>query len=278
MSDNSSFLPSPNGKLSSPISSLFPSPKLLGGFSDSEATMSPTSILETKPFSVIGNPFFTERNFRKPYRANEDSRAIGLGIVDALTNEKSDKKYFIPNSRMVLLGSHLKVQIPRAHSNTISSTGSLESPHTPIEFGIKNKNSQSSFLSPMCSGGEIQPSQPIVFTGEMELSEDYTCVISYGPNPKKTHIFDNFIVESSGDMSMVVSKKESRFSDELSLGYPSEDFLSFCHACKKRLAQGKDIFMYRGEKAFCSCECRLQGMISDSEGTENCLQDLFDPF
>ncbi|MCD7463487.1 hypothetical protein HAX54_050725 [Datura stramonium] len=32
--------------------------------------------------------------------------------------------------------------------------------------------------------------------GEMESSEDYTCVINHGPNPRTTHIFDNCIVES----------------------------------------------------------------------------------
>jgi hypothetical protein len=31
---------------------------------------------------------------------------------------------------------------------------------------------------------------------EMELSEDYTCVISHGPNHKTTDIFEDYIVES----------------------------------------------------------------------------------
>ncbi|XP_061963867.1 FCS-Like Zinc finger 12-like isoform X2 [Populus nigra] len=35
----------------------------------------------------------------------------------------------------------------------------------------------------------------------------------------------------------------------------SKDFLSSCYLCKK-LLEGLDIFMYRGEKAFCSPECR----------------------
>ncbi|XP_034906227.1 FCS-Like Zinc finger 14 isoform X2 [Populus alba] len=35
----------------------------------------------------------------------------------------------------------------------------------------------------------------------------------------------------------------------------SKDFLSSCHLCKK-LLEGLDIFMYRGENAFCSPECR----------------------
>ncbi|KAJ7977371.1 protein MARD1-like [Quillaja saponaria] len=43
----------------------------------------------------------------------------------------------------------------------------------------------------------------------------------------------------------------------------SENFLSFCYTCKKNLEQTKDIFIYRGEKAFCSRQCRYQEMLLD---------------
>ncbi|KAK8934424.1 hypothetical protein KSP39_PZI014995 [Platanthera zijinensis] len=35
-----------------------------------------------------------------------------------------------------------------------------------------------------------------VSASEIELSEDYTCVISHEPQQKKTHILDKFILES----------------------------------------------------------------------------------
>ncbi|EEF35657.1 conserved hypothetical protein [Ricinus communis] len=49
----------------------------------------------------------------------------------------------------------------------------------------------------------------------------------------------------------------------------SDNFLSFCYACKKNLGQGKDIYMYSGsnhkkcsfyigEKSFCSSESRYE--------------------
>ncbi|KAG0456211.1 hypothetical protein HPP92_023999 [Vanilla planifolia] len=287
MSDKPSILPPPSWKSTSPMSSLFGSPKLFvgfssKGFSDSEAAISPTSILETKPLSIAGNPFFAERNHRKPYCCNEDSRGIGLGLIDALTKEKPEKRPMNPSSRMVLFGSHLKIQIPEVRSSSPSPIGSVESPLTLIEFGIKNKNSQLALLSPAGLSCQVHPSSPRHFRGclsprEMELSEDYTCVISYGPNPKMTHIFDNCIVESCGD-GFVPSRKDSRFSAEHNSGHPSKDFLSFCHACKKSLAQGKDIFMYRGEQAFCSQECRHQEILSDKDGNEDCFQDLLDHF
>ncbi|ONK73999.1 uncharacterized protein A4U43_C03F1750 [Asparagus officinalis] len=35
-------------------------------------------------------------------------------------------------------------------------------------------------------------------------------------------------------------------------------FLRACGLCKRRLGPGRDIYMYRGEVAFCSLECRQQ--------------------
>ncbi|GJV61235.1 MARD1-like protein [Tanacetum coccineum] len=87
---------------------------------------------------------------------------------------------------------------------------------------------------------------------EMELSEDYTRVICHGPNPKTTHIYDNCVVDSCCGIRV---------------GSPPplalESGLSFCQTCKKKIGDGCDIFMYRGEKAFCSEECRCQEMILD---------------
>jgi hypothetical protein len=40
-------------------------------------------------------------------------------------------------------------------------------------------------------------------------------------------------------------------------------FLDECSFCKRHLPEDKDIFMYRGDKAFCSVECRSQQMILD---------------
>ncbi|CAJ1971791.1 unnamed protein product [Sphenostylis stenocarpa] len=40
-------------------------------------------------------------------------------------------------------------------------------------------------------------------------------------------------------------------------------FLRACALCKGRLAPGRDIFMYRGDSAFCSLECRQHQMNQD---------------
>lgn len=111
---------------------------------------------------------------------------------------------------------------------------------------------------------------------EIELSEDYTCVISHGPNPKTTHIFGDCILETeSCDLSNFAAKaddnKEIGFSQpigkntQISAPYPSNYFLSFCYSCNKKLEDGKDIYIYRGEKAFCSLSCRSLEILMDEE-------------
>ncbi|KAK9110644.1 hypothetical protein Sjap_018704 [Stephania japonica] len=46
-------------------------------------------------------------------------------------------------------------------------------------------------------------------------------------------------------------------------------FLRACGLCNKRLGPGRDIYMYRGDTAFCSLECRQQRMNQD-ERKEKC--------
>lgn len=53
--------------------------------------------------------------------------------------------------------------------------------------------------------------------------------------------------------------------------YPTSDFLSSCHLCRKNL-HGKDIYMYRGEKGFCSNECRSREIMMD-ERKERCRSE-----
>ncbi|RCV40933.1 hypothetical protein SEVIR_9G093400v4 [Setaria viridis] len=63
-----------------------------------------------------------------------------------------------------------------------------------VEFGVKNKSSWLPLRA--CSGREATPPAP-ADPWEMEpSSEDYTCVISRGPNPRTVHIFGDRVVEA----------------------------------------------------------------------------------
>ncbi|KAK4357108.1 hypothetical protein RND71_022718 [Anisodus tanguticus] len=282
MSDyNSLTSPTDNSRKTS---SCFGSPRLFTakGFPDTESIMSPTSILDSKPFTAFRNPFWSDLNSNTPKSPKPASRVhcskgVVLGLVDAI-DEKSDSKEMNSVSRMVVLGSQLKIQIPTLPPSFNTPT---DSPPSPSDFGIKTRNSQIGSFSPGFSSPSPMKKSPFGYSNsnmeipnspggfnslsaaEMELSEEYTCVISYGPNPRTTHIFDDCIVESCcGVVKYSASRKENEFiNPSPPMSYPSESFLSFCHTCKKNLGIRKDIYMYRGEKAFCSSDCRFKEMM-----------------
>lgn len=204
----------------SPLS-LFPSPRLFRslsskGSSDHESSMSPTSILETKHLCSFGALSISDRQPKKPSFENGGSEPTGLGILDALADddklkESSDTP---PRRRMIVFGSQLKVQIPPP----------MELPTSPIEFGVKNKDSKLALFSPALrsSLGTEAPARETfsprsISVSEMERSEDYTCVISHGPNPKTTHIFDNCIVESCGDEFTATRKTAGALDNNLTV-------------------------------------------------------------
>ncbi|PKU87863.1 FCS-Like Zinc finger 8 [Dendrobium catenatum] len=288
MSDRIS-LPSPTIKFRSrpTVSSLNPSPGFLG---NEASVMITSSTLETKPFSAAGNHIFSDRKPKACSNNSSESKVhpwdvinsnkVGLGIVDALSNEKADKKSSKVESRMVLFGSQLKVQIPSTSQiNSAFPTCSVVSPHSLIEFGVKNKNSKlaMALLSPerRCLTATTPTSKPpqsafCLSPSEMELSEDYTRVISHGPNPRTIHIFDTCTLENCNNV-LSPSRREIKFSIDGSSKFPSVNSLSFYQSCRKKIVQGKDIFMYRGEKVFCSYDCGNREMVLDDE-TENLAQ------
>ncbi|EYU43555.1 hypothetical protein ABFS82_03G016800 [Erythranthe guttata] len=47
-------------------------------------------------------------------------------------------------------------------------------------------------------------------------------------------------------------------------------FLRVCFLCQRRLVPGRDIFMYRGDSAFCSLECRQNQMTQDERKEKKC--------
>ncbi|XP_010446541.1 PREDICTED: uncharacterized protein LOC104729302 isoform X2 [Camelina sativa] len=63
-------------------------------------------------------------------------------------------------------------------------------------------------------------------------------------------------------------RNESQDGGRSSPSSSSSSFLGNCGLCKRRLAPGRDIYMYKGD-AFCSVECREQQMEHDEGKTRN---------
>lgn len=265
-------LPSPttSAKPIKPTSSFFGSPSFFAVMDSSEieSAMSPTSILDnSKSSTAFVNPFWSDKNTKTTSRLSPqtslekklkiDSKGVGLGIVDALNDEETNHNNLLNkcDSRIVLFGSQLKIQIPSVPNPVLSPTGS---PKSPADFGIKTRNHQIKSPFGSSNSGLETPSSPLTIVGclsasEMELSEDYTCVISRGPNPKTIHIFGDCIVEDCcGVVELSVPEKEP----DCSL-HSTDNILSFCYKCKKQLAEGKDIYMYRLANFLSTILCAL---------------------
>lgn len=106
---------------------------------------------------------------------------------------------------------------------------------------------------------------------EIELLEEYTCVISHVGNNliKKREYFDDgfksstsYWVTGGGVFCAPSPSPPVAAVGGVTVFEDDGDFLSCCHLCKKKL-HGLDIFMYRGEKAFCSEECRYKQILID---------------
>jgi len=112
--------------------------------------------------------------------------------------------------------------------------------------------------------------KPTYQTG-MEHSESYTCVTYHGPKSSTKHIYTHCGMERETVEYPVRKQHELQVWDVASppQSYsnvpvvPVAHFLSACYLCKRQLSHGKDIYMYRGDKAFCSVECRFRQISMD---------------
>ncbi|OIW09091.1 hypothetical protein TanjilG_16318 [Lupinus angustifolius] len=154
------------------------------------------------------------------------------------------------------------------NTSAITSLPPMTSRSLQLDYSLKTRSS-SLPISIDFSNGYIGS----LSARDIELSEDYTCIISHGPNPKRTHIFGDCILECKKSVfSESVKKEESAFgSSEVSMfsegsaPYPSDKVSSSCDSCNMKSEKGKDIYIIRGEKAFCSFNCRSEEFSAEEE-------------
>lgn len=318
------------------------------GLSDTDSVRSPTSPLDFRAFSNLGNSFRSPKSAHYGQQKSWDTSKVGLSIIDSLDNDmKPSGKVLRSESKNIIFGPQMRIKTPNSQTNSNSfeaakslpknyaifpctqiksplqkgnSDAVLEIGETPFEehepFGKTRSSSLDSCRSfPALAGftdsGSIvssesfdfeklasQESSPLMFGGshksnnflhskvnsmsasigsgygfteslsasEIELSEDYTRVVSHGLNPRTTHIYGDRILECHSNDFSNDCKNAAEGSGVMipTTQYPSDDFLSFCCSCNKKL-DGKDIYIYRGEKAYCSADCRSQEILDDEE-------------
>ncbi|KAL5065753.1 hypothetical protein RYX36_027490 [Vicia faba] len=101
----------------------------------------------------------------------------------------------------------------------------------------------------------------------LEEDEEYTYVTCHVPNKTFTKVYydDGEVRRQQRYNNNVVGVVRRSEPEPL---FPTSNFLNSCHLCGKSL-HGKDIYMYRGEKGFCSTECRSSQIMMD-ERKERC--------
>ncbi|TVU34359.1 hypothetical protein EJB05_16191 [Eragrostis curvula] len=202
-----------------------------------DAVRSPTSPLDLKFFTCLGT--------RSPRSSSVDAnqnQKVGLGLVDSLSDENPTPL----GSRKVLLGSEMRItdNLTRKSSSTApAQAGEVEQKDEIMSDGLKSS---------------------IMSLDDIVNSEDYTCVVSRGPNPRTTHIFGDRVFEFEFEQLMPDESKV----EEIMAPLVMEGAMSFCCFCHEKLKEGKDIYIYQGDKAFCSMECRENFMEDEMEEGE----------
>ncbi|KAF8034003.1 hypothetical protein BT93_C0318 [Corymbia citriodora subsp. variegata] len=114
--------------------------------------------------------------------------------------------------------------------------------------------------------------------GDME--EDYTYVTFHGPDQSFTMVYygegecdgaGRGGCGEGGGRGESVRRAGRVGGGEGGPVFQTLDFLNSCQFCGKKL-HGEDIYMYRGEKAFCSAECRSTQIMKD-ERKEQCRSE-----
>lgn len=191
------------GSKSAAARALFASPRLLHSSSlpagtlafaksparDAESemafSMSPTSVLDAAAAFAPGTDGVGASKRRRPWRARDNN-----GLANAL--DCSDQQ----QERIVLSAKS---------SSSLVRSCSLD---RRVEFGVKNKSSWLPLRA--CSGREATSPAPADPREIIEpSSEDYTCVISRGPNPRTVHIFGDRVVEGGAGAGASAERESS---------------------------------------------------------------------
>ncbi|CAK8532066.1 unnamed protein product [Lathyrus sativus] len=202
-----------------------------------------TALLDT-----IGSPRSPfEMNSRMQIQSPKFGGGVGLGIVVALDKSEETGYEVVPKQHVCTSPIPIKHQQNRLFENAIF-VGSPED-YTYVTYRDESN----------------KPITKVFYDGGEEsriLRHDYY----YNDNnntSNKNHINKNVGVFRRSPPTQTFLEAEPSF---LTL-----DFLHSCHLCKMNL-DGKDIFMYRGEKGFCSTECRSKQIMMD-ERKEKCRSE-----
>ncbi|CAI8611880.1 unnamed protein product [Vicia faba] len=271
-----------------------------------ESVWSPTSPLDCRLFSNLSNVFGVKSSRKAEHKKPLDGSKVGLGIITSLVNETKSSNEILGEfqRKNIIFGSQVKNGILQFSNKNLSLASCLKTNSLPknyvislpsetksplskvenIDSGVNEVTSTTSSFAPVMNrSSPVDDSLKIkscplpIYVGslsakEIELSEDYTCIISHGPNPKRTHIFGDCILEcDNNDFTEFSKKEEPAFkSSQESAPRRFDSVTRFCYSCCKKLDEEEDIYAYSEEKAFCSFKCRSEEIFAEDEMEKTC--------
>lgn len=123
-----------------------------------------------------------------------------------------------------------------------------------------------------------RPRVPPVFRRTTSITEFTIDLLDVEPiNGDDTNNNNNYLTVDQRVLSTISPRNYTNLRSPLSnSSAQTSHFLRACGLCNRRLAPGRDIYMYRGDTAFCSSECRHQRIIED-EAKEKSSSSPFRP-
>ncbi|KAI3996377.1 hypothetical protein MKX01_026845 [Papaver californicum] len=111
-----------------------------------------------------------------------------------------------------------------------------------------------------------RPRVPAVFRRTTSITEFSIDLLDVEPINGDDGNNNNYLTVDQRVLSTISPRNYTNLRSPLSnSSSQTSHFLRACGLCNRRLAPGRDIYMYRGDTAFCSLECRHQQIIEDEK-------------
>lgn len=181
---------------------------------------------------------------------NKGSQGVGLAIIVDIQAEEEEGNCLLSHVRQHTTSPCL--QSP--HHQRSQPIAIVANPCARVQTSAKKvakKVNECVDLSPSHSQTKVMSSEDSIFDffGSDEMSPWQECVL-HNQRSQEAEIDEDYVIPPP------IFSVASVPSNYCGFDIRSMSFLDACAFCQRAFLPGKDIYMYRGDQAFCSAECR----------------------